>query len=109
MSDPDGFDTRLAAHFEQEHRHAPADSFVADTMQQVRAERRSAAVVRVGVRVAALAVAVAASPWLIATVSRLNAAVESSLSWAQRPPGVWALAALGVAVIAALAWRVRGR
>lgn len=107
MSDQDEFDSRLAARFEQEHRHVPADSFVASTMRKVRAGRRRAEVVRVGLRVAALVAAVAASPWLIAGASSLNAALESSLNWVTGQPGAWALGALAVLVV--LATRLRSR
>ena len=46
---------------------------------------------RVGLRVAALVAVVVASPWLIAGVAYLNAALESSLSWSMGQPGAWAL------------------
>lgn len=107
MSDPDGLDSRLAAHFEQEHRHVPADSFVAVTMRKVRAGRRRSDVIHAGLRVTVLVAAVMASPWLIAGTARLNAALESSLSWAMGQPVVWALGALAVLVV--LSMRVRGR
>jgi hypothetical protein len=108
MNDQDEFDARLAAHFEQEHRHFSADSFVATTMRKVRAERRRREVMRVGLRVAALVAAVAASPWLIAGVARLNAALESSLSWTRGQPGAWGLMG-ALAVLVVLATRVRSR
>ena len=107
MSDQDEFDARLAARFEQEHRHVPADSFVATTMRKVRAGRRRRDVMRVGLRVAALVAAVAASPWLIEGVARMNAALESSLTWTMGQPGAWVLGAL--AVLAVLATRMRSR
>ena len=107
MSDQDGFDARLAAHFEQEHRHVPADAFVATTMRKVRAGRRRREVMRAGLRVAALVAAVVASPWLIAGVARLNAALESSLTWTMGQAGAWVLGALAVLVV--LATRVRSR
>jgi hypothetical protein len=107
MSDQDEFDARLAAHFEEEHGHVAADAFVATTMQKVRAGRRRADVLRVGLRVAALAAIVVASPWLIAGVERLNAALESSLSWTMGQPVAWVLGALAVLVV--LATRLRSR
>ena len=107
MSDQDEFDARLAAHFEQEHRHVPADAFVATTMRKIRAGRRRREVMRVGLRVAALVAAVAASPWLIAGVARLNAALESSLTWTMGQGGAWVLGA--VAILVVLATRVRSR
>jgi hypothetical protein len=107
MSDQDGFDARLAAHFEQEHRHVPADSFVATTMRKVRAERRRRGFMRTGLRVNALAGAVVASPWLIAGAARMNAALESSLTWATGQFGGWFLGALALLVV--LAMRVRSR
>jgi hypothetical protein len=107
MSDQDEFDARLAAHFEQEHRHVPADSFVATTMRKVRAGRRRKEVMGVGLQVAALVALVVASPWLIAGVAYVNAALESSLSWSMGQPGAWALGALAVLVV--LAMRVRSR
>jgi hypothetical protein len=107
MSDQDGFDTRLATRFEQEHRHVPADAFVAATMQKVRAGRRRREVVRIGLRVAVLAAAVALSPWLIAGATRLNAALESSLTGSMGLPGAWVLGLSAVVVV--LATRARRR
>ena len=107
MSDQDGFDARLAAHFEQEHRHVPADDFVATTMRKVRAGRRRREVIHAGLGAAALVAAVVASPWLIAGVAHLNAALESSLSWAMGQPVAWVLGALAALVV--LAMRVRSR
>ena len=107
MSEQDGFDARLAAHFEQEHRHVPADDFIAATMQKVRVARRRREFLRVGWRVAALGAAAVASPWLIAGVDRLNSALESSLSWTEGEAGVWVLG--GLAVLAVLAVRLRSR
>lgn len=107
MNDQDGFDARLAARFGQEHRHVPADSFVAATMQKVRAGHRRREFVRTGLRVAALVAVVAASPWLIAGATRLNTALESSLTWTMGLPGVWVLGVLAIVVV--VATRVRGR
>jgi hypothetical protein len=107
MSDQDGFDARLAAHFEQAHRHAPTDSFVATTMRKVRARRRRREVVRAGLGAAALAATIVASPWLIAGVARLNAALESSLTWAMGELGAWVLAAVAVVVVLAMRGRSR--
>lgn len=76
-------------------------------MQKVRAGRRRKEVMRAGLRVAALAAVVAASPWLIAGVARLNAALESSLTGTMGLPGAWVLC--GLAVIVVLGMRVRGR
>ena len=107
MSDQDGFDARLAAHFEREHRHVSPDAFIADTMRKVRAGRQRREFMRVGWRVAALGAAVVASPWLIAGAEHLNAALESSLDWAAGQSGPWVLG--GLAVLVVLAMRVRSR
>jgi hypothetical protein len=107
MNDQDGFDARLAAHFEQEHRHVPAEAFVAATMRKVRAGRRRREFLRTGMQVAALMAAVVASPWLIAGVTRLNSAIESSLAWTFELNGAWVLG--GLAILAVVAMRVRGR
>jgi hypothetical protein len=108
MSDQDGFDARLAAHFEKSHHHVSADSFIASTMREVRARRRRREFLRVGLGVAALGAAVVASPWLIAGVARLNAALEFSLAWAMGGRyGAWVLSALAIVVL--LAMRVRSR
>lgn len=107
MSDQNEFDTRLAARFEQEHRHVDADAFVATTMRKVRAGRRRREFVHAGLSAAALVAAVLASPWLIAGVDYLNAALEFSLSYAMGQPGAWAMGALAVIVV--LAMRVRSR
>jgi hypothetical protein len=106
LKERDGFDARLAARFEQERASVPADPFVGTTMQRVRAGRRREAVTRAGLRVSALIAVVAASPWLITGVARLNAALESSLSWATGLPGAWFLGALAILVVAT---RVRRR
>lgn len=106
MSDQDDFDEGLAASFGQEHRHVPADAFVAATMRKVRAARRRKVLVRFGLRVAVLVAAVAASPWLTAGAARLNAALESSLAWIPGLPGAWLLGVLAVVAVAArLRWR----
>ena len=107
MSNQDGFDARLAAHFGQEHHHVSADSFVAATMRKIRAERRRRDVTRVGLRAAALVAAVMISPLLIAGVTRLNAAFDSFLSSDPGQFGAWLLGALAVLVV--LATRVRSR
>jgi hypothetical protein len=107
MSDQDGFDARLAAHFEQEQLHVPADDFVVTTMRKVRAGRRRKEVMRTSLRAAALVAVVAASPWLIAGVERLISALESSLTWAMGLSGTWVLGALAIVVV--VATRVRGR
>jgi hypothetical protein len=108
MSDQDGFDARLAAHFEQAHRHVPDDSFVVTTMRRVRTRRRGREVMRAGVGAAAVGAVVVASPWLIAGVARLNAALEASLEWAIGGQyGGWVLSAMAVVVM--LAMRVRSR
>jgi hypothetical protein len=62
---------------------------------------------RSGLRVAALVAAVALSPWLIAGVTRLNAALESSLTWSMGLPGAWVMAVLSIVVVVAM--RVRRR
>ncbi len=107
MSDQDGFDARLVARFEREHRHASSDDFVAATMRKVRAGRRRREVMHAGALVVALVVAVLASPWLIAGVAYLNAALDSSLSYAMEQPVAWALGALAALVV--LARRLRSR
>lgn len=101
MSDQDGFDARLLAQFEQQHRQVPADSFVASTMQRVRVARRRRDFIRVGLRVAGLAAAVLVSPWLIAGATRLNAILESFLSSDTGQLGAWVLGALAILVVLA--------
>jgi hypothetical protein len=107
MSDQEGFDARLAARFDQEHRQVPVDAFVAATMQKVRSGRQRREVMRTGLRVVALAAAVALSPWLIAGVTRLNAALDSSLTASTGLPSAWILGALATVVL--VATRVRRR
>jgi hypothetical protein len=108
MSDQDGFDARLAARFEREHRHVSADAFVASTMRKIRAGRRRREVVHVGLKAAALVAAVIASPWLIAGAALLNAALEAALAWAMGGQfGSWVLGTLALAVV--LAMRARSR
>jgi hypothetical protein len=107
MSHEPDFDVRLAAHFEREQSHVPADDFVAATMRKVRAERRGRDVARIGLRVAVLVAAVMASPWLIAGVARFNAALGALLSTPAGQLGTWLLGALAVLVV--LARRARSR
>jgi hypothetical protein len=107
MSDQDGFDTWLAARFEQEHRDVPGDAFVTTTMRKVRAARRRSEARRISWRAAALVAAIAGSPWLIAGSTRLSAALESSHSWSLGLPAAWVLGVLAIVVV--LAMRVRGR
>ncbi len=99
MSEPDDFDVLLKERFDREHQHVPAEPFIAATTRRMRAESRLAGGVRTGMRVAALVVAVLASPWLIAGAARLNAALESSFAWTAGLPGAWLL---GVLVVGAL-------
>jgi hypothetical protein len=107
MNEPDDFDVLLKAQFDREHRHLPAEPFIAATTRRMRAESRYAAGVRTALRVAALVAAVLASPWLIAGAARLNAALESSFAWTAGLPGTWML---GVLVAAAVLWsRARSR
>jgi hypothetical protein len=105
MTHPDDFDARLAGRFEQEHRHVPADAFVATTMRKVHAARRRRDFMRVGWRVAALVAAVVASPWMIAGVARVDAMLESLLSSAPGQLGTWVLGTLVIFV----AWAARAR
>lgn len=107
LKNQDGFDARLAARFEREHRHVPADAFVAATMRKVRVGRRRRGILRTSLRVAALVAIVAASPWLIAGVERLDAAVDFSLTAATGMSGEWVLGV--VAILVVLAVRKRSR
>lgn len=107
MSTQVGFDARLTACFAREHGHLSADAFVVATMQKVRGERRRKEIMRTGLRAAVLVAVVAASPWLIASVERLHAALETSPTWAMGLSGMWVLGALAVVVV--VATRVRGR
>lgn len=107
MSDPNHFDERLAGRFEQEHSHLVSDAFVADTLRKVQAARRRTGALRLGVRVAALAGVVAASPWLITGVVRLNAVLDAAFSQAPGLPVALGLGVLGGAAL--LATRRRGR
>lgn len=99
MTEQNHFDERLAGHFKQQHAHLPGDAFVADTLRKVQATRRRTGALRLGVRVAVLAVVVAASPWLIAGAARLNTVLDASLSQAA---GLPVALGLGVLVVVAL-------
>lgn len=107
MSDSEQPDPLLAAYFDREHRHIPADAFVSATMHRFRFQRRLAARVHTILRIAVLLVAVIASPWLIAGAARLNAALASSLNWIGGLPGAWILALLAAVLV--LASRARSR
>lgn len=107
MSDPDHFDHWLAARFAQEHRHVPEEVFVAAALRGVRAARRRRDFLRMGWRVAVLAGAVGASPWLIAGVERLSSVLESARGGGAVLSGA---VLLGVVVaVGVLVLRVRGR
>jgi hypothetical protein len=108
MNDQDGFDPRLAALFEREHRHEVSDAFVAATMRKIRAARRRRELLRTSARVAGVVAVVVASQWLIPGVERLNSAVQSSLSWTGL--GLSGTGILGTLVVAGLlAKRLRRR
>jgi hypothetical protein len=107
MSNQDGVDAQLGAHFEQAHRQVPADVFVAATMRKVRDGRRRRNFIRVGLRLSALVAAVVASPWVIAGVARLSAALDSFLSSDTGQLVAWAPGVLAVFVM--LVMRVRSR
>jgi hypothetical protein len=107
MSEQERVDTKLADLFEEEHRHVPADAFVADMMRRIRAARRRREITRQGLRIAALMTLVAASPWLTAGIAWLSAAVNESLEWVEGPPVTWVLG--GVALVVVLATRLRRR
>lgn len=107
MSDPDDFEALLRERFAGEHRQVAADPFVAATLRKIRTERRYRAGLRTALYGAGLVAAVLASPWLIAGASRLNAALEFSLSWAAGLPGAWVLGVFAAAAV--LVSRARGR
>lgn len=94
MSNPEEFDSALAALFGREHQHVPEQPFVASTMHRIRFQRRLADRIRTLLRILALLAAVIASPWLIAGATQLNAALASGLSWIGGLPGAWMLGAL---------------
>lgn len=108
MSEQDGFDAGLAARFEQDDRNVPADDFVGATMRKVRAERRRREIMRVGLRAGALVAAAVASPWLIAGVEGLNAAMVSILASTAGLMGAWVMGALVIVVVVATRLRRRG-
>lgn len=99
-------DPQLAALFEREHQHLPAEPFVGATMIAIRNQRRALAVMRNSLRVVVLVLLVVASPWLISGAASLNAALESSLAWAGDTAG-WALALLAAGTVLALRLRSR--
>jgi hypothetical protein len=107
MSEPEELDALLKARFDCEHQHVPADPFIGNAWRRIRTERRSMAAVRIGVRIAALAAVVLASPWLITGASKLNAALISSFAWASALPGAWMLGVVAACVL--LVSRVRSR
>ncbi len=110
MSDPDtSFDRLLAARFEREHTVVPADPFVAATMREVRGMQRRATRLRIGLQITALLAVVLASPWLMAGATKLNAVLGFSIAWTAALPGVWAVAALAVVLVAILCTRARSR
>ena len=91
--------------FRREHTHVPEQPFVAMLAARVAAERTRARRLRRGVQVAALALVVAASPWLIAGSEWLTARVgvvpEAATVWLGTPLGM-ACGAAAVAVWLAL-------
>lgn len=92
-------DALLKERFDGEHRHVPAEPFMADTKQKIRAARRLRAGVGTALRVAALVAAIIASPWLISGGRWLTTTLGASFSWAAGLPGTWVLGVLAVAVV----------
>ena len=107
MSEPEMLDALLKARFDREHQQVPADPFIGIAWRRIRTERRSMAVVRIGVQVAVLVAVILASPWLIAGASRFNAALSSSVAWATGLPGTWVLGVVAICVL--VVSRVRSR
>jgi hypothetical protein len=107
MSESDDFDALLKQRFDREHQQVPADPFVAATLRRIRTDHRQKEGVRIALRAAAVLAAIVASPWLITGATRLNAALEATLSWTAALPGAWVVAALAVAAV--LVSRVRSR
>jgi hypothetical protein len=101
MSDPDRIDPLLAAHFEREHQHVPADAFVAATLHRIRFQQRLTTRIQTMLRIAVLLAAIIASPWLIAGATRLNAALAVSLNWIGGLPGAWVVAVLAAVLVLA--------
>lgn len=99
-------DPRLAILFEREHQHLPEEPFVGATLTAIRNQRRALAVMRNSLRIGALMLLIAVSPWLIDGAASLNAALESSFAWAGETAG-WALALLAAGSV--LAMRLRSR
>lgn len=91
--------------FRREHTHVPEQPFVATLAARVVAERTRARRLRRSVEVAALALVVATSPWLIAGSEWLTARVgvvpEAAAVWLGTPLGM-ACGAVAVAVLLAL-------
>jgi hypothetical protein len=98
MSEHD-LDALLKERFDGEHRHVPAEPFMAATKQKIRAERRLRAAISTALRVAAMVAAIIASPWLISGGRWLTAALGSSFSWAAGLPGTWVLGVLAIGVV----------
>jgi hypothetical protein len=99
MSDANDPDAWLAARFACEHTHVPADRFVSETVRRIHSVRRRASGLRFVRRVVAVLVVVLVSPWLIAGVERLNAALESSARWTADQPVAWVIAGLAVSAV----------
>jgi hypothetical protein len=106
MSEADDFDALLKQRFDREHQQVPADPFVATTLQRIRRDHRQKEGVHMALRAVAVLAAIIASPWLIAGATRLNTALEATLSWTAGLPGAWVVAVLVVAAV--LVSRVRG-
>lgn len=104
--DPDEFDPKLAALFEREHTHVPAEPFVNATLRAVAAARRRALWKTRLVFAAAVVGVVLLSPQLIAgsiwLSSRLDEAFALVSSWLATPYG---LAAAGLAALTAFVLR----
>jgi hypothetical protein len=97
----DEFDPKLAALFEREHTHVPAEPFLAATLRAVAAARRRERLKTWLVVAAAIVGMVLLSPQLIAgsvwLSSRLDQLFTLVSSWLASPYG---LAAAGLAVLA---------
>jgi len=108
VNEMNDLDAHLAARFEREHTHVPAEPFAAATLREISSMQQRATRLRIGLPVAALLVVICASPWLIAGVAQLNSELVPLLNWTAGQPVVWLLVTAGV--VALLGVRVlRGR
>jgi hypothetical protein len=109
---PEDLDAALAARFEQENVHLPADPFVAVTARRIAAARRRGIYLKHAFQAAGVIALIIGSHWLIeASIiasTKLDGWFVTGIDWLVTPLGTIAVLVVGIGVLAALRWRSQG-